>query len=145
MDSADVLLLSLLILLAAALYSSVGHGGASGYLAAMALFGLAPAVMRPTALCLNLLVSSLGTLRFWRAGHFRWRTFWPFAVTSIPAAWFRASSFVRFRLEQPVSTEMAATQALIAISFFNSFSLQLMKLASRRASPRAVTASRWHV
>lgn len=87
MDSTDVLLLSLLILLAAALYSSVGHGGASGYLAAMALFGLAPAVMRPTALCLNLLVSSLGALRFWRAGHFRWRTFWPFAVTSIPAAY----------------------------------------------------------
>lgn len=87
MDPTDVLLLSLLILLAAALYSSVGHGGASGYLAAMALFGLAPAVMRPTALCLNLLVSSLGTLRFWRAGHFRWRTFWPFAATSIPSAY----------------------------------------------------------
>jgi len=87
MDSTDVLLLSLLILLAAALYSSVGHGGASGYLAAMALFGLAPAVMRPTALCLNLLVSSLGAFRFWRAGHFRWRTFWPFAATSIPAAY----------------------------------------------------------
>ena len=87
MDSTDVLLLSLLILLAAALYSSVGHGGASGYLAAMALFGLAPAVMRPTALCLNLLVSSLGAFRFWRAGHFRWRTFWPFAVASVPAAY----------------------------------------------------------
>ena len=87
MDSTDVLLLSLLILLAAALYSSVGHGGASGYLAAMALFGLAPAVMRPTALCLNLLVSSLGTLRFHRAGHFRWRAFWPFAATSVPAAY----------------------------------------------------------
>ena len=87
MDSADVLLLSLLILLAAALYSSVGHGGASGYLAAMALFGLAPAVMRPTALCLNLLVSSLAAFRFRRAGHFRWRAFWPFAATSIPAAY----------------------------------------------------------
>ena len=87
MDSTDVLLLSLLLLLAAARSSSVGHGGASGYLAAMALFGLAPAVMRPTALCLNLLVSSLGTLRFWRAGHFRWRTFWPFAATSVPAAY----------------------------------------------------------
>lgn len=87
MDSTDVLLLSLLVLLAAALYSSVGHGGASGYLAAMALFGLAPAVMRPTALCLNLLVSSLASFRFWRAGHFRWRTFWPFAATSVPAAY----------------------------------------------------------
>src|ERR1044071_2115230 len=71
MNPTDILLLSLLILLAAALSSSVGHGGASGYLAAMALFGLAPAVMRPTALCLNLIVASLGTYRFWRAGHFR--------------------------------------------------------------------------
>jgi hypothetical protein len=86
MNPTDILLLSLLILLAAALYSSVGHGGASGYLAAMALFGLAPAVMRPTALCLNLIVSSLATFRFRRAGHFRWRTFWPFAVTSVPFA-----------------------------------------------------------
>ena len=87
MTPADILLLSLLILLAAALYSSVGHGGASAYLAAMALFGLAPAVMRPTALCLNLIVSSLAAFRFWRAGHFRWRTFWPFAVTSVPLAY----------------------------------------------------------
>jgi uncharacterized membrane protein YfcA len=82
----DVLLLSLLILFAAALYSSVGHGGASAYLAAMALFGLAPAVMKPTALCLNLLVASLGTYRFWRAGFFSWRTFLPFAAASVPFA-----------------------------------------------------------
>lgn len=86
MSPIDVLLLSLLILLAAALYSSVGHGGASGYLAAMALFGLTPAAMKPTALCLNLLVASLATFRFWRAGCFSWRTFWPFAVASIPLA-----------------------------------------------------------
>ena len=87
MSPTDILLLSLLVLLAAALYSSVGHGGASGYLAAMALFAVAPAVMRPTALCLNLIVSSLAAFRFWRAGHFRWRTFWPFAVASVPLAY----------------------------------------------------------
>lgn len=86
MTPTDVLLLSLLILLAAALYSSVGHGGASAYLAAMALFGLAPAVMKPTALCLNLLVASLGTYRFWRAGFFSWRVFLPFAAASVPFA-----------------------------------------------------------
>ncbi|MFN2482554.1 MAG: sulfite exporter TauE/SafE family protein, partial [Pyrinomonadaceae bacterium] len=80
MNQTDVILLSLLVLCAAALYSSVGHGGASGYLAAMALFGLAPAVMKPTALCLNLLVASLTTFRFYRAGYFSWRTFLPFAV-----------------------------------------------------------------
>ncbi|HEX8458738.1 MAG TPA: sulfite exporter TauE/SafE family protein [Pyrinomonadaceae bacterium] len=86
MSTTDVILLSLLILTAAALYSSVGHGGASGYLAAMALFGLAPAQMKPTALCLNILVASIATFRFQRAGCFRWRLFWPFAVASIPLA-----------------------------------------------------------
>jgi uncharacterized membrane protein YfcA len=82
----DVLLLSLLVMLAAALYSSVGHGGASGYLAAMALFGLAPAAMKPAALCLNLLVASLATYRFYRAGCFSRRTLLPFAAASVPFA-----------------------------------------------------------
>jgi len=66
------------------LYSTVGHAGASGYLAAMALFGMAPAVMKPTALVLNILVACIGTIGFYRSGFFSWRTFWPFAVASIP-------------------------------------------------------------
>lgn len=66
------------------LYASVGHGGASGYLALMALFGVAPFVMKPTALMLNLFVSSVSFIQFYRAGHFRWRLFWPLAVASIP-------------------------------------------------------------
>src|SRR6188474_2415170 len=82
----DTLLLALLILIAALLYSSVGHAGASGYLAAMALFGLPPEVMKPTALVLNLVVATVGTIRYARAGHFAWNLFWPFAVTSIPCA-----------------------------------------------------------
>lgn len=82
----DTLLLTLLIFVAALLYSSVGHAGASGYLAAMALFNLAPDVMKPTALVLNLVVATVGTIRFARAGHFSWNIFWPFAVTSIPCA-----------------------------------------------------------
>jgi uncharacterized membrane protein YfcA len=86
MNTADVIVLSLLILAAAALYSSVGHAGASGYLAAMSLFGLAPATMKPTALCLNVLVATIATFRFWRAGCFHWPLFWPFAVASIPLA-----------------------------------------------------------
>ncbi len=86
MNTTDITVLALLILAAATLYSSVGHGGASGYLAAMALFGLAPATMKPTALCLNVLVASIATFRFWRAGCFSWALFWPFAVASIPLA-----------------------------------------------------------
>jgi uncharacterized membrane protein YfcA len=86
MTTNEVLFLSLLIFAAAALYSSVGHAGASGYIAAMALLGVAPAVMKPTALCLNILVATIATFRFQRAGCFRWRTFYPFALTSIPFA-----------------------------------------------------------
>jgi uncharacterized protein len=82
----DTLLLTFLIFIAALLYSSVGHAGASGYLAAMALFNLAPEVMKPTALVLNLVVATVGTVRFARAGHFAWNVFWPFAVLSIPCA-----------------------------------------------------------
>ena len=75
------------MLVAAFLYASVGHGGASAYIAAMAIAGIAPAEMRPVALQLNVLVSAIATLKFYRAGHFRWPLFWPFAATSIPAAY----------------------------------------------------------
>jgi len=75
------------MLLASFVYASVGHGGASAYIAAMALAGLAPAELRPIALALNILVSSLTAWKFWRAGHFRWRLFWPFAAISIPFAY----------------------------------------------------------
>jgi hypothetical protein len=82
-----VALLAAGMLVAAFGYASVGHGGASAYLAAMALAGVAPPEMRPIALLLNILVSSLATWKFYRAGHFRWRLFWPFAVVSIPLAY----------------------------------------------------------
>lgn len=74
------------MLVAAFGYAAVGHGGASAYLAAMALAGVAPPEMRPIALSLNVLVSSIATYKFWRAGHFRWRLFWPFGVVSVPLA-----------------------------------------------------------
>jgi uncharacterized membrane protein YfcA len=74
------------MLVAAFAYASVGHGGASAYIAAMALAGIAPAEMRPIALSLNLLVSAMATYKFKRAGYFRWRLFWPFAVVSVPLA-----------------------------------------------------------
>lgn len=75
-----------LIAVAAALYSSVGHGGASGYLAAMALFGVSAAVMKPAALAMNIVVAGLVFARLWRAGFFNPRLFWPFALGSIPLA-----------------------------------------------------------
>lgn len=76
-----------LIAAAAVLYSSVGHGGASAYLAVMALFGLPTAVMKPTALVMNLGVAGLGTVRFAAAGLVPWRLLLPICVGSIPAAY----------------------------------------------------------
>ena len=75
-----------LVFAAALLYSSVGHAGASGYLAAMALVGVSGAVMKPTALVLNILVATIASIQFLRAGRFSWAAFWPFAVTSVPLA-----------------------------------------------------------
>jgi uncharacterized membrane protein YfcA len=72
--------------LGAVLYTSVGHAGASAYIAAMALFSVPPMVMRPTALALNILAASFGTFRYTRAGYFRWRTVWPFLAGSLPFA-----------------------------------------------------------
>jgi len=82
----NIVLLTLAILVVAFLYSSVGHAGASGYIAVMTLFALTPNVIKPAALVLNILVASIGTWQFWRAGHFSWRLFWPFAVLAIPMA-----------------------------------------------------------
>jgi uncharacterized protein len=70
----------------AVLYSSAGNAGASGYLAAMTLAGLAPEAMKSTALLLNILVALITTWRFYRAGYFSWPIFWPFTVASIPFA-----------------------------------------------------------
>src|SRR6267142_5132487 len=87
MDQSIIALLAAGMLVAAFGYAAVGHGGASAYIAAMALAGIAPQEMRPIALVLNILVSAVATFKFYRAGHFRWRLFWPFAVVSIPAAY----------------------------------------------------------
>ncbi|HYL22824.1 MAG TPA: sulfite exporter TauE/SafE family protein [Burkholderiales bacterium] len=86
MDAPLIAALAAGMLVAAFAYASVGHGGASAYIAAMALAGIAPAEMRPIALSLNLLVSAMATYKFKRAGYFRWPLFWPFAVVSVPLA-----------------------------------------------------------
>ncbi len=74
----------LLLFVVAFLYASVGHGGASGYLALMALFSMSPAFMKPTALLLNLFVSLSAFILFYRGGHFKWKLFLPFALASVP-------------------------------------------------------------
>jgi uncharacterized membrane protein YfcA len=82
----DSVVLAALFFVAATLYASVGHAGASAYLAAMALVGVSAAVMRPTALVLNLFVATIVVVRFARAGHLPWRQLAPLVIGSIPAA-----------------------------------------------------------
>src|SRR6266496_20090 len=113
--STVTLLLAALIFVVALLYSTVGHAGASGYLAAMALFGMAPAVMKPTALVLNLLVAAIGTIQFARAGHFSWRLFWPFAATSIPMA------FVGGTITLPTTTYKQVLGGVLLVAAFRLF------------------------
>lgn len=86
MPDGSIAILAVLFLIVGALYASVGHAGASGYLAVMALVGVDALVMRPTALAINVLVATITFVQFARAGHFSWRLFWPFGLASIPAA-----------------------------------------------------------
>lgn len=91
MDPGTVALIAASMAVAAALYSSVGHGGASAYLAIMALFALAPETMRPTALALNLVVAGIGAARYWLRGQTNVRLLLAFAVTAMPAAYLGGS------------------------------------------------------
>jgi uncharacterized protein len=125
--------LAALIFLAAALYSSVGHAGASGYLAAMAIVGLAPETMRPTALALNILVATIAAARYARAGQFDWRTFWPLALASVPAA------FLGGMLHLPTTIYRPLVGVILLLS-----ALELVRSA-RRSGAREVNAPRSEV
>jgi uncharacterized membrane protein YfcA len=86
MDVGSIIIVTILVFIVAALYSSVGHGGASGYLAVLSFFAVAPATMGSTALTLNILVAGVALFSYVRAGHLSWRLAWPFILLSIPAA-----------------------------------------------------------
>ncbi|MDP2335431.1 MAG: sulfite exporter TauE/SafE family protein [Bacteroidota bacterium] len=85
-------LISLFVI--AFLYSSVGHGGGTGYLALLALFGIAPVFMKSTALTLNVFVSAISFFSYYKAGYFRWKLVFPFLITSIPFAYLGAMTKV---------------------------------------------------
>lgn len=84
------------------LYAAVGHGGASGYLALMALYGAAPEEMKPTALLLNLFVSLTSFIQYYRGGHFKWKLFIPIALASVPMAFLGGMVTVEDRLYKTV-------------------------------------------
>ncbi|MEO8439413.1 MAG: sulfite exporter TauE/SafE family protein [Spartobacteria bacterium] len=125
-DAAHLTILSLAIGIVAFLYSSVGHAGASGYIAVMTLLGLAPTTVRPTALLLNILVAIIGSLQFARAGYFRWNLFWPFALLSVPAAYLGGY------MQLPV----AVLRTLIGLVLLFSAA----RLLSRRGDPPEVSS-----
>lgn len=133
LSSELLVVLTLGVLVVSFLYSSVGHAGASGYIAVMTLLGLAPATVKPTALALNILVASIGSFQFWKAGHFSWKLFWPFALLSVPMAWVGGYvslptrvfhmliavvllySAARFFMKPPPETEPTAPPVPVAI------------------------------
>src|SRR5690606_31608947 len=86
LQTENIYLFLLLLPIVSFLYASVGHGGASGYLALMALFSFAPETMKPTALILNLFVAGISFFYYYKEGHFNKNLFIPFAIASIPLA-----------------------------------------------------------
>jgi uncharacterized protein len=118
------------VFVVALLYSSVGHAGASGYIAVMSLMSLAPQEIKPIALILNIFVASIASWQFYQAGHFSWRLFWPFSILSIPLAliggyinlptyWFKVLvgvvllvSALRLLLQPPAETAVNAPTRL---------------------------------
>jgi len=104
--------IALLLAVVAFLYASVGHGGASGYIAVMTLLGFAPEMVRPTALLLNLFVSAMAFAQFTWAGHFRMGLFWPFAVASMRMAWLGA----RIQLDVVVYKRVLAVCLSVAVA-----------------------------
>ncbi len=131
MPEPALLLLAAAFLVVGALYSSVGHAGASGYLAVMALAGVSASLMRPTALSINVLVAVIASVQFWRAGHFRWRLFWPFAAASMPAA------FLGGKITLPSAALQGAIGAVLILS-----AIQMTWTGWRRAATARERAAR---
>ena len=134
MDANVIIWIALLMAVAAALYSSVGHGGASAYLAVMALFSVAPDTMRPTALLLNLVVAGFTATQFALNGQTNWRLLGAFAVTAVPAAFIGGSINLASEIYRPL---VGVVLLLAAVRLF----WQLERLAERptKAASLAVT------
>jgi len=127
MDYFQLSVLAIAIAIVAFLYSSVGHAGASGYIATMTLFGCAATAIKPTALVLNILVATIGSFQFWRAGYFSWKLFWPFALLSVPCA------FIGGYVHLPMSIFRPLVGAVLLFS--------AVRLFFRQGDPPTVTPS----
>lgn len=121
MQTADIIV-SLLFFLTAMFYSSVGFGGASGYMAVMEFAAFAPAIMKPSALFINILVSAIGTVRFYRAGCFSWKLFLPFALASIPFAFLGGALSLPTHIYRPIVGAVLLFAAFQLLRNSNKFS-----------------------
>jgi uncharacterized protein len=108
----------ILLPLVAFLYASVGHGGASGYLALMSIFGVSLGVMKPTALTLNLVVAGVSFFQYYKSKHFKWRLFYPFAITSIPAAFIGGSISIETSLYKQILAILLLFSIFRLLGFF---------------------------
>lgn len=106
------LILAACMMLGAILFTSVGHGGASAYIALMALFGLEATVIRPTALVLNVLVTSFSSVRYIRAGLFDWRTAWPVILGAVPLAFLGGSITLPGHFYKPLVSVVLVASAV---------------------------------
>ena len=118
--------------LLAFLYASVGHGGASGYLALMAIYGVAPPMMKSSALILNVFVSLIAFVQYYRAGYFKWNLFWPFAVTSIPMSFIGAT----LPITDSMYKKLLAVALMIAIG-----RMLLQALEKKEIKPNSIALS----
>ena len=123
-----LLLFCILLAVVAFLYSSVGHGGASGYLALMAIFAVLIAVMKPSALLFNLFVSGISFFFYYRKKNFKPKLFYPFAVTSIPAAFFGGMIPLESSIYKIALGIVLILAALRLLGFFNSREKENVKI-----------------
>jgi uncharacterized membrane protein YfcA len=134
MEPDTIVWIALLMGLAAALYATVGHGGASAYLAIMALFSVAPETMRPTALALNLVAAGVGAWRYGRAGQVNWRLLAIFVAAAAPAAFVGGGIAVPPEIYRPM---VGVLLWVAAIRLF----WQPVRLAARAARPPSLAVA----
>lgn len=111
LQTENIFLFLIILPVVSFLYSSVGHGGASGYLALMALFSFAPETMKPTALLLNLFVAGISFYYYFKEGYFNKKLFFSFAITSIPLAYLGGT----FNIEASIYKKVLAVLLIFAI------------------------------
>ncbi len=111
-------LLLLLLPIIAFLYASVGHGGASGYIAIMSLFAFPISVMKPTALVLNILVSGISFYFYFREKKFDWKLFYPFAITSVPFSFLGGLLTVEIHIYKVILASVLLVAVLRLLGLF---------------------------